>query len=158
MMRTRASAKTLVVAGLAALLGVVPVSAMKGDAVALDRRGGNVAVAAKRFGGGRVMQFGYLDTWRWRMSGGENSVADHRKWWTNAVAGVAYAPAVTPETPSLADDAPVARLIESLGQPAPAIRGPLASKAASVSLWWLFAILSLSLLAEWVSRRSRGVR
>jgi hypothetical protein len=139
-------------------LSVVPVSAMKGDAVALDRRGGNIAVAARRFGGGRVMQLGYLDTWRWRMSGGENSVADHRKWWTNAVAGVAYAPAVVSGVASTADNAPVARLIESLGKPVPAADRPLASKAASVSLWWLFAILSLSLLAEWVSRRTRGVR
>jgi hypothetical protein len=139
-------------------LSIVPVSGMRGDAVALDRRGGDVAVAARRFGGGRVMQLGYLDTWRWRMSGAENSVADHRKWWTNAVAGVAYAPAITPEVPATSDNAPVARLIESLGQPVPAARAPLASKAASVSLWWLFAILSLSLLAEWVSRRTRGVR
>jgi hypothetical protein len=139
-------------------LWVLPVSAMKGDAVALDRRRGNVAVAARRFGGGRVMQLGYLDTWRWRMSGGENSVADHRKWWTSAVAGVAYAPAVTPKPQALVDNAPVARLIESFGKPTSAENAPLASKAASVSLRWLFAILSLSLLAEWVSRRTRGVR
>ena len=139
-------------------LSVVPVSAMKGDAVALDRRGGNIAVAARRFGGGRVMQLGYLDTWRWRMSGGENSVGEHRKWWTNAVAGVAYAPALAPTVSETADNAPVARLIESLGKPASAANGPLASTGPSVSLWWLFAVLSLSLLAEWVSRRTRGVR
>ena len=117
-----------------------------------------VAVAARRFGSGRVVQLGYVDTWRWRMSGGENSVAEHRKWWTSAVAGVAYAPALAPTVSGLVDNAPVARLIESLGRPASAENAPLASTAASISLWWLFAILSLSLLAEWVSRRTRGVR
>ena len=139
-------------------LSVVPVAAMKGDALVLERRGGNVAVAARRFGNGRVVQAGYLDTWRWRMSGGENSVGEHRKWWTSAVAGVAYAPPVTTTVSGIADNAPVARLIESLGKPASAGKGPLDSTTASISLWWLFAILSLSLLAEWISRRTRGVR
>ena len=139
-------------------LSLVPVAAMKSDALALERRGGNVAVAARRFGSGRVVQVGYVDTWRWRMSGGDNSVTDHRKWWTSAVAGVAYAPVVRPTFDGLVDNAPVARLIESLGKPTPAVKTPLATTAASVSLWWLFAILSLSLLAEWVSRRTRGVR
>jgi len=139
-------------------LSVLPVDALKSDAVALEKRGGSVAVAARRFGSGRVVQLGYLDTWRWRMSGGDNSVAEHRKWWTNAVAGVAYAPALTRSVIGLVGNAPVARLIESLGKPASAVKTPLASTAASVSLWWLFAILSSSLLAEWVSRRTRGVR
>ncbi|MGH9423535.1 MAG: hypothetical protein ACRD3J_26410, partial [Thermoanaerobaculia bacterium] len=43
-------------------LSVVPVAAMKSDAVALDKRGSNVSVAARRVGGGRVMQLGYIDT------------------------------------------------------------------------------------------------
>jgi hypothetical protein len=139
-------------------LSVVPVIAMKSDALVLERRGGNVAVAARRFGNGRVLQAGYLDTWRWRMSGGDNAVGEHRKWWTSAVAGVAYAPAMASTVSEVADNAPVARLIESLGKPASAATEPLASTAASISLWWLFAILSLSLLAEWISRRTRGVR
>lgn len=139
-------------------LSVVPVAAMKSDALPLERRGGSIAVAARRFGSGRVVQSGYLDTWRWRMSGGENSVAEHRKWWTSAVAGVAYAPVVTTTVSPATDNAPVARLIESLGKPTSAAKAPLASTAASISLTWLFAILSLSLLAEWVSRRTRGVR
>ena len=139
-------------------LSVTPVVGMRGDAVALDRRNGNVAVAARRFSGGRVMQLGYLDTWRWRMSGSESSVSDHRKWWTNAVASVAYAPPASLAAVSTADNAPLARLVGALGSPSAATRGPLASTAASVSLWWLFAILSRSLLVEWVSRRTRGVR
>jgi len=139
-------------------LSVAPVVAMRGDAVALDRRKGIVSVAARRYSGGRIVQLGYLDTWRWRMSGGASSVADHRKWWTNAVAGVAYAPSSPLEGKPPVDDAPIARLFESLGSPSAAANVLLASTAASVSLWWLFAILSLSLLAEWVSRRTRGVR
>jgi hypothetical protein len=131
---------------------------MKSDALPLERRGGSIAVAARRFGNGRVVQSGYLDTWRWRMSGGENSVGEHRKWWTSALAGVAYAPVVTTTVSAATDNAPVARLIESLGKPTSAAKAPLASTAASISLTWLFAILSLSLLAEWVSRRTRGVR
>ncbi|HZK78700.1 MAG TPA: hypothetical protein VFC35_07320 [Gemmatimonadaceae bacterium] len=139
-------------------LSVLPVAGMKGDAVALDRRGGSVTVAARRFGGGRVVQLGYLDTWRWRMSGGENAVPEHRKWWTNAVAGVAYAPpSIRAVTPAV-DDAPVARLVESLGQQTPASKSPLESPGPTVPLWLLFAILSASLLAEWVSRRTRGMR
>ncbi len=139
-------------------LSILPVIAMKSDALPLERRGANVAVAARRFGSGRIAQLGYLDTWRWRMSGGENSVAEHRKWWTSAVAGVAYAPAVTQAAHGLADNAPVTRLIETLGHPTADAKVPLTSAAGSVSLSWLFAILSLTLLAEWISRRTRGVR
>ena len=139
-------------------LSLMPIVAMRGDAIALERRNGNVAAAARRFVNGRVLQLGYIDTWRWRMSGSGNSVSDHRKWWTNAVAGVAYAPPASSAIASNQDDVPLARLVGALGQPSPAALVPLASTAASVSLWWLFAILSLSLLAEWVSRRTRGVR
>ena len=139
-------------------LSVLPVAALKSDAIPLDKRGGNVAVAARRFAGGRIVQLEYLDTWRWRMSGGETSVADHRKWWTNAVAGVAYAPFLSNALTNTVDAAPVARLVESLGPSSAATKATLGSAARSVSLWWLFAILSLSLLAEWISRRTRGMR
>ena len=138
-------------------LSVLPIVGMR-DAIPLDRRNGNVVAAARRHGAGRVLQLGYVDTWRWRMSGGETSVSDHRKWWTNAVAGVAYAPSSNPAFTSTEDDAPFARLVQALGPPSHAAKVSLASTAASVSLWWLFVILSLSLLAEWVSRRTRGVR
>jgi hypothetical protein len=139
-------------------LSLMPVTGMKGDAVALGRRGNSVTVAARRYGAGRVAQLGYLDTWRWRMSGGENSVAEHRKFWTNAVAGVAYAAAPRSEENAIVDNAPLARLIGALGRPSSAVKPSLAQTTGSVSVWWLFAILSLSLVAEWVSRRTRGVR
>jgi hypothetical protein len=91
-------------------LSLMPVAGMKSDAVALDRRGSSVAAAARRYGAGRVAQIGYLDTWRWRMGGGDNSVADHRKFWTNAVAGVVYTPALLTDSRIVVDNAPVARL------------------------------------------------
>ncbi|HEY0241472.1 MAG TPA: hypothetical protein VGC52_02295, partial [Gemmatimonadaceae bacterium] len=99
---------------------------------------------------------GYVDTWRWRMSGGDDSPAAHREWWTRLVSSVAYAPTVGAARESV-DNAPNARLIEALGAPSqPA--ASLATAAGSISLWLLFAILSLSLLAEWASRRLRGLR
>lgn len=139
-------------------LSVLPVSAIKADAIPLDRRGGSIAVAARRFNAGRVVQIGYLDTWRWRMSGAEGSVADHRKWWTNVVAGVAYAPSADRSAKPAVDDAPLARLVESLGSPSAASGVPLTSPGPVVPLWMMFALLSGSLLAEWVSRRTRGMR
>jgi hypothetical protein len=138
-------------------LPVAPIVSLRADAVTLARENGLVAVAARRHGGGRVLQTGYLDTWRWRMSGGVNSPAEHRAWWTRAVASVAYAPVITHSAGS-SDDAPVARLIAALGPPSASRGATVASAAGSISLWLLFAILSLSLLGEWASRRLRGSR
>ncbi|MEO8577528.1 MAG: hypothetical protein ABI556_12540 [Gemmatimonadales bacterium] len=137
---------------------LVPIAAMRSDAIVLDRRDGAVAVAARRHVGGRVLQQGYVDTWRWRMGGGDASLADHRAWWTRAVAGIAYAPRVANPILPRSDAAPIAGLIGSLGEPTPHEAASLASAAGSVSLWWLFALLSLSLLGEWASRRMRGAR
>jgi len=142
-------------------LSLAPISAPRGDAIVLDRRGGAIAAAARRHLAGRVLQHGYTDTWRWRMSGGVTSVADHRAWWTRAVASVAYAPhleptGVSPPTPD--DAAPHAGLVESVG-PATAESGTgIATATRSISLWWLFALLSFCLVAEWASRRLRGLR
>lgn len=137
---------------------LVPIAVMRGDAIVLDRRDGAIAAAARRHAGGRVLQQGYVDTWRWRMGGGDASLAEHRAWWTRAVAGVAYAPRIARSASGPADAAPVAGLIASLGDPSPRQASSLASAASSVSLWWLFALLSLSLIAEWASRRMRGAR
>lgn len=149
-------------------LSLFPVTGLKGDAVALERRGGAVAVAARRHGTGRVLQVGYADTWRWRLRGGESSVAEHRAWWSRAVAGVAYAagtsaraaragqPAATPD--SVADGmdiAPVAALIDALGAPSARPDGTVAPAPGRIRPW-LFALLSICLLAEWTSRRQRG--
>ncbi len=139
-------------------LSLMPIVGVKSDAVILARRGPMTAAAARRYGGGKVAQFGYLDTWRWRMSGTDGSVADHRRWWTNVVASVAYAPSGHAANMPNTDAAPVASLVESLGPASSGRAGSLASAAGSTTLWWLFTILSLSLLSEWISRRTRGER
>jgi hypothetical protein len=141
-----------------ASLSIVPIAGLRGDAIALERRNGVVAAAARRFGSGRVLQEGYVDTWRWRMGGGDDSPAQHRAWWTKTVASVAYAPHYARQAASASNPAPVARLIESLGPSSTTSGQSLANAAGSISLWLLFAILSISLLAEWASRRLRGSR
>ena len=140
-----------------ASLPVSPVVALRSDAVSLATENGVVTSAARRHVAGRVVQAGYIDTWRWRMSGGDNAPADHRDWWTRAVSSVAYAPSVS-HSSIVSDAAPVAGLIAALGPPSSQPSASLASKAGSISLWLLFAILSLSLLGEWASRRLRGSR
>jgi len=137
-------------------LPVLPIVTLRTDAVRLESRDGVTASAARRHNQGRILQDGHIDTWRWRMSGGANSPAEHREWWTNAVSSVAYAPVVRRAEVS-SDNAPVTRLIAALG-PASQTRPTFASQARSISLWLLFAILSLSLLSEWASRRLRGSR
>ena len=144
---------------------------MRDDAVVLERRDGAIIAAARRHGGGRVLQMGYDDVWRWRMSGGETSTADHRAWWTGAVASVAYATIdssraalVHVETPrgvtrhAAADPAPVASLVGALGPASPAAAVQSEPPSTSSMSAWLFALLATSLLAEWASRRLRGAR
>ncbi len=137
---------------------VIAIDGLRSDAIILDRRDGVVAAAARRHVAGRVIQQGYSDTWRWRMSGGDASPGEHRAWWSRAVAGIAYAPSIAHVSASAADNAPVAALVGSLGPSSPRPDSTLASSAASISLWWLFGLLAASLLGEWASRRFRGVR
>ena len=137
---------------------LVPIATLRNDAIVLDRRDEAIAAAARRHVAGRVLQQGYVDTWRWRMGGGDASLTDHRAWWTRAVAGIAYAPRIALPTTDHPDAAPVAGLIAALGEPSPRAGPSLASAAGSISLWWLFALLSLSLIGEWASRRMRGAR
>ena len=140
-------------------LGAVPAAGLKPDAITLERRGNLVVSAARRHGAGRVLQQGHLDTWRWRMAGGDASLAEHRDWWTKAVAGVAYAPRIQGATADPGyDAAPVARLVGTLGPPTTGQGASLASTAQSISLWWLAAALALCLLGEWSSRRLRGMK
>src|SRR6185503_2735807 len=49
--------------------GFYPVARLRPGALALERRGDAIVVAARRVRAGRVMQIGYDDTWRWRMAG-----------------------------------------------------------------------------------------
>jgi hypothetical protein len=138
-------------------LAMAPIIQQRGDVVVLERRSGTVALAARRFGAGRVLQSGYEDTWRWRMAGAESSVRDHRGWWTEMVSNVAYAPRVAlPSRTGEVDDAPVADLVSVLG---PATdRADVTGGGLNRSHWiaWLFALLALALIAEVASRRLRG--
>jgi hypothetical protein len=140
-------------------LVMAPIIQPRSDAIPLERRSETVAVAARRIGAGRVLQSGYEDTWRWRMAGAESSVRDHRGWWTDAVSNVAYAPRVAlPNRMRDTDDAPVADLVSALGPPSD--QADVARSGLNRSHWtaWLFALLSLALIAEVASRRLRGAR
>jgi len=139
-------------------LSLVSLASLRGDAIILDSRSNVVAAAARRHVAGRVLQHGYTDTWRWRMSGGDRSVAEHRDWWTRAVASVAYAPRIERSSVAEADEAPYARVVESLGPPSNESGARGVVLAGAIPLWWLFALLLVSLLAEWASRRLRGAR
>ena len=140
-------------------LGLVPLARLAPDAVALERRGGTVAAAARRVGPGRVVQLGYTDSWRWRMLGAEDAPARHRSWWSRVVASVAYAPPVRLSV-FAADSispAPYAALVAALGPPTAA--PPATPPAPGAPLpRWAFALVLGALLAEWTSRRLRGAR
>ena len=133
--------------------GYFPVTSVRDDAVALERRSSAVTVAARRVGAGRVLQIGYDDSWRWRMAGAIGSEAAHREWWSRAVSSVAYAPA-TSGGELKTFDAPVASLFGRLGSPRPA---PVGSRG-TIDPRVLLALVLLLLLVEWTSRRLRGLR
>lgn len=137
-------------------LALVPIASLRSDAIRLESRDGVTAIAARRHNSGRVLQAGYVETWRWRMGGGDSSPAEHREWWTRAVSSVAYAPVVR-EAVVTNDNAPVARLVAAIG-PSSQTTSSLATHARSISLWLLAAALAISLLGEWASRRLRGAR
>lgn len=125
------------------------------DAVTLEERDGRVAVAARRVESGRVVQIGYDETWRWRLGGGARALDAHRAWWTALVSAAAYRAVV--EVPRRRDDdAPVARLVHSLGTPTSAERvtGDDAPWTPPPTL--LFALVSALVMAEIASRRLRG--
>lgn len=137
-------------------LSIVPIVSLAADAVALERRGDDVTLAARRVGPGRVIQTGYVNSWRWRMAGGEEAPELHRAWLAALVARVAIAGRVELPAPPT-DAAPLATLIDRLG----AASSPLASDGAmdpDSLARWAFAFLCGALLVEWASRRLRGVK
>jgi hypothetical protein len=142
--------------------GFYPVAALTADGVVLDRRSGGIAVAARRVGAGRVMQVGYDDSWRWRMTGAAGSEIAYRDWWSRAVAAVAYLPGAAPTVANVAmasaplASAPLAGLIARLGpaRPTAVDRSP----GAAVDRRLLLALIMILLLSEWGSRRMRGLR
>jgi len=139
-------------------LALTPVKELKSGALSLERRGGDITIAVWRVGAGRVAQVGYVDTWRWRMAGlDEDPVRAHRLWWSALVSGVAYAPRLDRPVADLAEPTPLASLVSTLGTPGasgPALAGWL-DDPRLVPL--LFGSMLVALLAEWASRRLRGL-
>jgi hypothetical protein len=131
------------------------------QAIALERRSGKAIVVARRHYAGRVTGVGYDQTWRWRMAGGENSVAEHRAWWSRAVAGVASSVVLSEAKDLLllpSGAAPLASLYDVLGPPS-ASASPLPSRFPTRLLSNLLAFLAfVALLSEWFLRRARGAQ
>src|SRR5207244_4518938 len=136
--------------------GFFPVTDLKRDAVALERRTGGVTIAARRVGAGRVLQVGYDDSWRWRMAGSPGSENAHREWWARLVSSVAYAPGAAAPVTAADRSAPLARLVDALG-PARSIPGGLSGRAP-LDRRILMILMMILLSAEWASRRLRGLR
>ena len=147
-------------------LDLVPIGTLTAGSVPLEFRDGRVAVAARRFGAGRVIQVGYDNSWLWRMAGDDASPSAHRRWWSALLSGIVAQRApvsrvvTTAETDTF-DAAPVAALARDVGLPT--IGGSAVASAASPSLAaaldlrWLLATAVLSLVASWTLRRWRGL-
>jgi hypothetical protein len=122
-------------------------------------RGARVVAAARREGGGRVMQVAYDETWRWRMQGGDAAMAAHRAWWSRMVASVAAAPAPVAAPAfggaSANEGAPLAQLVDALGT---ASAAPVTNASTGGVRGWLLVVILLLLLGEWGMRRTRGAR
>jgi hypothetical protein len=134
--------------------GFYPVAHLSHDGVVLEKRDNAVAVAARRVGAGRVIQVGYDDSWRWRMAGVAGSEAAHREFWSRLAAAVAYAP-VNATARGIETAAPRAALVAQLGAPRD---GPPEAPRPPVDRRILMTLMMILLLAEWASRRLRGLR
>jgi len=140
-------------------LALAPITSLRSDAIALEKRGAAVAIAARRINAGRALQFGYEDTWRWRMGGSEGAVRDHRVWWTGLVSSVAYAPRVPRQVAVTAvDEAPTASLVAAIGPPVHESSVANLNNSSRPWMVWFFVLLSLALIGEVASRRLRGAQ
>ncbi len=147
-------------------LDLVPIATLAAGSVALEMRDGRVAIAARRFGAGRVLQVGYDNSWLWRMAGDDESPVAHRRWWSALLSGMVAQRApvsrvlITAETDTL-DAAPVAALARDLGLPtvggATVLSASSPSLVAALDLRWLLSIALLSLVSSWILRRWRGL-
>jgi hypothetical protein len=135
-------------------LALLPIAGLRPGAVPLEWRDHAVAVAARRVGPGRIVQSGYLDTWRWRMGSALGEGA-HRTWWAGLVSAVASAPVAERRAGFTSDNAPAAALFAALGPMAANAAGKR-EPAGSRDQPWLFALIVAALIAEWASRRLRG--
>jgi hypothetical protein len=149
--------------GLGALLGPNPLLGLntrsfvlRANSVVLDRRGGASIYSAMRVGSGRVATSGFDDTWRMRMvPPNEHAPRQHREFWSTMVGSVALVRPVPHAMPAV-DEAPFAATVAALGPPI----APDDLASGSARFPWdalLAAIAAAALLAEWLSRRLRGV-
>jgi hypothetical protein len=136
-------------------LAMRPLVALKPDAIPLEKRGNRTAIAARRVGRGRVVQVGYVDSWRWRMAGRGDPVEDYRNWWSSVVSGAAYAPLVANAPSGSSDPAPVATLVASLGFPATSAM-PIGLGDGRRWMLLLFVVATAALVLEIFSRRLDG--
>ncbi|HEU4586345.1 MAG TPA: hypothetical protein VFR95_11375 [Gemmatimonadaceae bacterium] len=136
-------------------LGLMPLERLTDDAIAVERRGADVSIAARRAGQGRVIETGYTTSWRWRLAGGDDAPARHREWLAGLVASVAYTGRTSIASPPT-DAAPLASLIDRLGPAAPEWKE--AGLDQEIVARWVFGVLCAALLLEWSSRRIRGVK
>ena len=132
-----------------------PLSALRADAMMLERQSAGPSLAARRAGLGRVLATGYDESWRWRMLGGNSGLAAHRQWWSSAVGSVAP----DRSAPGLANGsaAPVAALVSALGA-ASATSAESKQQSRNPLPLILLAVIVAALLAETGSRRFRGAR
>jgi hypothetical protein len=134
-------------------LAFAPVTSLRDDAVPLENRDGRVTVAARRAGAGRALLFGYSDTWRWRMTGGDAGPAEHRAWWSALVSSAAHAGEET-ATGGGDDPAPFAGLVAAIGPPATG--PPSGRRAPRHTAPIVLGVVLVALFGEWLSRRLRG--
>jgi hypothetical protein len=146
-----------------ATLPLTPITSLVSDAVRLQERGGATTVAAKRYGAGRSLQIGYADTWRWRLSGGDRSIREHRAWWAGLVSSVAYAPLAnrpgaetSARIASMTSEAPFADLVAAVGPASSTMANATVTQRGSNWRNLLYVLLVLALLGETASRRQRG--
>ena len=137
-------------------LALEPITQLVAGAVPLEHRGETmVTVAARRVENGRVVQIAYPESWHWRMAAGDSGKMGHRQWWAGLAAAVAYAPALSRATTTIADPAPLSAMVDRMGPPT--LVPPQAAPAHVMLLpVWVFAVVILGLLVEWASRRLRG--
>lgn len=154
--------------------------APRSDAVVVKRDvDGTPVIVVKRLSSGRVLASAYRETWRWRMEGAADAEVAHRQFWTALVRAVAYAPerpaaSARDDSASMpgrrlsatafpGDPAPYADLVARLGSPVPrpasvATQGGDGQRGEWPSSPVLVLMAMTALVAEWGSRRTRGVR
>ena len=140
------------------VLSLSPITSLRDDATAIESQSGAVAAAARRVGAGRALQIAYEDTWRWRMSGDDVAVRRQREWWTELVSSVAHSPRIARgPTVTNTDEAPFVHLAAAIGRGS-GTRNAL-TQPGRVSEWmiWVFALLTITLVGEVMSRRLRGI-